>query len=123
MSTQLRAMPAGVRLFLLYGLLLLAILGLLLPLIVEQAATMPISAVGVVWMLLLAYAVFTLTLVWQRKQAAWRLALGLATLTLPLVPLLAMAAGLLGAAVALGMAALLFGGLLQPATRAWFTEP
>ena len=40
-------------------------------------------------MVLLAYTIFTTTLVLQRKQAARDLALGLASLTIPLVPLLA----------------------------------
>ena len=39
-------------------------------------------------MVLLAYTIFTTTLVLQRKQAARGLALGLASLTIPLVPLL-----------------------------------
>ena len=39
-------------------------------------------------MILLAYTIFTTTLVLQRKQAARGLALGLASLTIPLVPLL-----------------------------------
>ena len=41
-------------------------------------------------MVLLAYTIFTTTLVLQRKQAARGLALGLASLTIPLVPLLAL---------------------------------
>ena len=39
-------------------------------------------------MVLLAYTIFTITMVLQRKQAARGLALGLATLTIPAVPLL-----------------------------------
>ena len=45
---------------------------------------------GLVVMVLLAYTIFTTTLVLQRKQAARGLALGLASLTIPLVPLLAL---------------------------------
>jgi hypothetical protein len=118
-----RSMPRGVLLFLGYGLLLLAALGLSLPLIISQANVMPISPIGVVWMLLLAYAVFTLTLVLQRKQAGYGLSLGLATLTLPLIPILALGAGLPGALFAGALALGLFLGLTRPASRAWFQEP
>lgn len=116
-------MPWGVRGFLAYALLLLALVGLGLPLVVSQAVEAPITPIGLVWMLLLAYAVFTLTLVLQRKRAAWGLALGLATLSVPLVPLLGLAAGLPGALAAAILAIALFGGLLRPRTRAWFGEP
>lgn len=122
MFAQWRAMPGGVRVFVLYSVVLLAFLGLTLPVIVAQAVEMPISAIGVVWMLLLAYLVFTLTLVLQRKQAAWALALGLATLTVPLVPLLAAVAGIPGALVGLVIAVGLFGSLFRGSTRSWFVE-
>jgi hypothetical protein len=118
-----RAMPAGVRVFLLYGLAVLALLGLTLPLIVEQAVATPVTALGLLWMLLLAYLIFTLTLVLQRKQAAYTLALGLASLTLPLIPLLAVTAGLAGAGGALLLAVAVFGSLLAPSVRRWFSEP
>ena len=74
-------------------------------------------------MLLLAYLIFTLTLVLQRKQAAYALALGLASLTVPLVPLLAVTAGLPGAGAALGLTIAVFGSLLRPSVRRWFSEP
>ena len=59
-------------------------------------------------MVLLAYTIFTTTLVLQRKQAARGLALGLASLTIPLVPLLALSRLLVEAVfvAALGLAAL-----------------
>jgi hypothetical protein len=123
MLDTLRRMPNGVRVFLLYGFLLLAALGLTLPLVVAQAVEAPVSGIGLLWMLLLAYLVFTLTLVLQRKQAAFRLALGLATLTLPLVPLLGLFAGLPGALFALALAGLVFAALLRPGVRGWFVEP
>ena len=121
--STLRTMPPGARFFLGYGFALLTILGLTLPRIISLAVEMPVSGVGIVWMLLLAYTVFTLTLVLQRKQAAYPLALGLASLTIPLVPLLGLLAGLPGAAVALALAVVLFVALRRPATRAWFVEP
>ena len=119
-----RVMPNGVRVFVLYALLLLSVLGLTLPLIVEQAVgRMPITPLGVVWMLILAYVVFTMTLVLQRKQAAYGLSLGLATLTIPLVPLLGLAAGLPGLVFALALAIAVFASLRGEAARHWFTEP
>src|ERR687894_401356 len=108
MLGSLRGMPAGVAIFLAYGFVLLALLGLMLPLIVEQAVEAPVSGIGLLWMLLLAYLIFTLTLVLQRKRVAWRLALGLARLTLPLVPLLGAVAGVPGALFALAVAGLVF---------------
>jgi len=120
----LRSMPVGVRILLTYGLLLLAAVGVTLPLIVAQAVEAPISPIGVVWMLLLAYLVFTLTLVLQRKQAAYPLAVGLATLSLPLVPLLYLSpAGLPGAMAAGIVVVLVFWALLRPSVRSWFDRP
>ena len=118
-----RGMPTGVRVFLLYSLLLLAFLGLTLPLIVGQAVDAPVSGIGLLWMLLLAYAVFTVTLVLQRKQAAYGLALGLASLTVPAVPLLGLLAGLPGALLALAAAGLIFSALRRAGVRSWFVEP
>jgi len=115
-------MPNGVRVFLVYAFLMLAFLGLTLPLVVEQAVTVPISAIGLVWMLLLAYLIFTITLVLQRKQAAYMLSLGLASLTVPLIAVLAIFAGLPGAVFALALALILFRALRRPASRAWFVE-
>jgi hypothetical protein len=122
MLGTLRAMPNGVRVFLVYAFLMLAFLGLTLPLVVQQAVDMPISGIGVVWMLLLAYLIFTITLVLQRKQAAYMLSLGLASLTVPLIFVLGLFAGLPGALFALALAAILFRGLRRPASRAWFVE-
>lgn len=119
-----RGMPNGVRIVLAYGLLLLAAVGLTTPLIVSQAVTAPISPIGIVWMLLLAYLVFTVTLVLQRKQAAYPLLVGLATLSLPMVPILYLSpAGVPGALAALLVAALLIWALRRPDVRGWFTEP
>ena len=116
-------MPNGVRVFLAYALTLLALLGLTLPLVVQQAVEAPISFVGLVWMILLAYLIFTITLVLQRKQAAWGLSLGLASLTVPLVPLLAYVAGVPGLVFALVLAVILFRALWPRSVRAWFSEP
>ncbi|HXR26815.1 MAG TPA: hypothetical protein VN771_03050 [Candidatus Baltobacteraceae bacterium] len=123
MLATLRAMPNGVRVFLAYALVVLAILGLTLPLIVAEASSdVPISPLGLVWMALLAYLIFTMTLVLQRKQAAWGLSLGLVTLVVPLVPLLLLATGLLGALFAVALGLVLLRGLLRPEARLWFSE-
>jgi hypothetical protein len=116
-------MPAGVRVILGFGFLLLAGIGLTLPLVINQAIEAPVSPLGLLWMLLLAYLVFTLTLILQRKQAAWMLSLGLATLSLPLAVVLFSWAGFLGLAMGVALAALLFWSLRGERARSWFNEP
>lgn len=116
-------MPNGVRVFLAYALVVLAILGLTLPLIVAEASSdVPISPLGLVWMALLAYLIFTMTLVLQRKQAGWGLSLGLVTLVVPLVPLLLLEAGPIGALFGVAVGLVLLRGLLRPEARLWFSE-
>jgi hypothetical protein len=116
-------MPLGIRLFLLYALLILAGIGLSLRYVVDQAISAPVSLPGIVVMILLAYTIFSTTLVLQRKQAAFGLAIGLASLTIPLVLLLAIspvhpAAPVFVAAFGL----LLFRGLLRPEVRTYLSE-
>jgi hypothetical protein len=120
---QLRAMPPGVRIFLGYAFLILGLLGLSLRWVVDQAISAPISPVGVVAMVLLAYTIFTTTLVIQRKQASRGLALGLSTLTIPAVPLALLAAQPLGALIAALLGVMLFFGLTRPEVRSWLSEP
>ncbi len=91
MLAQLRAMPGGVRIFLGYAFLILGLIGLSLRWVVDQAISAPVSLPGVVVMVLLAYTIFTTTLVLQRKEASRTLALGLSTLTIPAIPLLLLA--------------------------------
>lgn len=119
----LRAMPAGVRLVLAFGFVLLAVVGLTLPLVIDQAIEAPVSPVGLLWMLLLAYLVFTLTLILQRKQAAWLLSLGLASLSLPLTVILFTWGGIPAAVVGVLLAAALFLSLRRSRTREWYSEP
>ena len=123
MLQTLRAMPNGVRIFMAYGLIILAFLGLTMRFVVDLAVAAPVTGLGLVWMLLLAYLIFTLTLVLQRKQAGYPLSLGLATLTLPLIPLLGLGAGWPGAAFAATLALIVFRGLWSKSARAWFNEP
>ena len=79
-------MPGGIRLFLVYAFLILAGIGISLRSVVDPAISTPVSFEGLVVMVLLAYTIFTTTLVLQRKEAARGLALGLASLTDPARP-------------------------------------
>ena len=122
MIARVREMPAGIRLFLVYALLILAWIGISLRFVIDLAIGAPVSGPGVVVMVLLAYTIFTTTLVLQRKEAGRGLALGLASLTLPLVPYL-FALGLLPQAVFVAaFAAILFRGLLRPEVRTYLSE-
>jgi len=122
MLDRIRAMPGGIRLFLAYALLILAGIGVSLRSVVDTAISTPISLEGVVVMVLLAYTIFTTTLVLQRKQAARGLALGLASLTIPLVPLLALSRLLVEALFVATLGFLLFRGLLRPEVRTYLNE-
>ena len=122
MLAQVRAMPGGIRLFLVYALVILAGIGISLRYVIDLAIGAPVSGPGVVVMVLLAYTIFTTTLVIQRKQAARGLALGLASLTLPLAVYLLLA-GLMPQTIFIAaLAALLFRGLLRPEVRLWLNE-
>jgi FtsH-binding integral membrane protein len=121
--STIRAMPWGIAVFLAYALLILVGLSLSMRTVIDQAIAAPISLVGVVAMALLAYTIFTVTMVLQRKQAARGLAIGLASLTIPGVVLLATSPvhpALPFFVAALGV--LLFRGLLAPAVRSYLTE-
>jgi O-antigen ligase len=123
MIDRIREMPGGIRLFLAYALLILVLIGLSLRFVVDQAIAAPISLPGVVVMVLLAFTIFTVTLVLQRKQAARRLSLALATLTLPLIPLLALSTLWVETLFVVTLAVLLFRGLLRPEVRTYLNEP
>jgi hypothetical protein len=123
MVASIRAMPAGIRLFLLYAAFILVGVGLSLRYVVDQAIAAPVSLPGIVVMILLAYTIFTTTLVIQRKQAAFGLAVGLASLTIPLVGLLLISPvhpALPVFTAAFGL--LLFRGLLRPEVRSYLSE-
>ena len=122
MVDRIREMPGGIRLFLVYALVLLALIGLSLRYVIDLAIGAPVSPTGVVVMVLLAYTIFTTTLVLQRKQASRGLALGLASLTLHLL-LYLLVAGLIPHTIFVAaLAALLFRGLLRPEVRAYLNE-
>ena len=116
-------MPIAVVAFLTYALLLLAGLGLTLGKIVEQATAAPVTLQGVVWMALIAACIFTITLVWQRKEAGRGFAIGLCTMLLPAGPLVALSLGnwLPGLPPVL-IALLLIRGLRGTSARAWLNE-
>ena len=116
-------MPWGVALFLLYALAILVGVGLGLGFVVDQAENVPVTPLGLVVMALLAYTVFTTTVVLQRKAASRTLALGLATLALPAIPLALVWGQLVAALAAAIVAALLFRGLRAPAAAAWLDQP
>ncbi len=121
-------MPTGLRIFLVYAFAILSVIGLSLRFVVDMAISAPVSLPGVVVMVLLAYTIFTITLVLQRKEAARGLALGLASLTLPAIPLgffsfSVMSAGLAAALFAAALAIILFRGLLRPDVRAYLDRP
>ena len=122
MIERLREMPGGIRLFLIYALLVLAGVGLSLRFVVDQAIAAPVSLPGVIVMVLLAYTIFTTTLVLQRKQAARWLAIGLASLTIPLVPLLILSQLFVEAVFIGALGLLLLRGLTRPEVRAYLNE-
>jgi len=122
MLERVREMPGGIRLFLLSAFGILCLIGASLRFIVDQAISAPVSLPGLVAMILLAYTIFTTTLVIQRKQAARRLALGLASLTVPLVPLLVFSGLALEAIFIAALALLLFRGLLRPEVTTYLNE-
>jgi hypothetical protein len=123
MLARLRAMPPGIALFLGYAFLILGLIGLSLRWVVDQAVAAPLSLPGIVVMVLLAYTVFTVTLVLQRKEAGRGLALGLASLTFPAVALSLLSGLLLWAAVAGALGVILLVGLTRPSVRAYLNEP
>ena len=121
-------MPAGVVLVLILAFLMLGFVGLTLPMIIAEAVEAPVSIGGIIYMALLAYLIFTITMTLQRKQAAWSLAVGLATLGITLVFLppegatvLVLVAPLRWPAVIVGVICIVL--LRRPAGRAWFSEP
>ena len=114
--------PWGVLLFLGYAFTLLAGIALSLKTVIDLAIDTPVSFVGLVVMALLAYTNVTITLFLQRKAAARKLGLGLASLTLPPIAI-ALLSGLAVPALALAIfAALLFRGLTRPAVTRWLDE-
>ncbi len=123
MWQTVRAMPPGVLVFLGYSFVVLSVLGLSMPVVIDQAVQAPITFIGLVWMLLLAYLIFTMTLVLQRKQAAYMLSLGLTSLLLPLAAVLLFApAGWIISIAAVLLFIVVVWSLRRPRSREWFSE-
>lgn len=118
----MRGMPWGIGLFLAYAFLILVGVGLSLGFVVDLALEVPITPLGLVVMALLAYTIFTITLVLQRKIASRTLALGLATLVVPAIPLALLAGQLILAVGAAALGLLLYRGLRSPAATAWLDQ-
>jgi hypothetical protein len=126
MWETIRAMPPGVLVFMGYAFLVLTVLGIFMPLVVDLAVESPISFPGLLWMLLLAYLIFTMTLVLQRKQAAYMLSLGLTTLAIPTALYLLFdpaGVGWMLAVALLVVFGLVVWSLRRPRSREWFSEP
>jgi hypothetical protein len=123
MRTRIREVPPGIVLFLAYAGLILAGIGISLRYVIDLAIGAPVSGPGVVVMVLLAYTIFTTTLVLQRKEASRGLALGLASLTVPLAPYLLFTGLPIQALFVAAVAVLLFRGLMSSRTREYLSEP
>ena len=120
----IKAMPPGVLVFMGYALLVLSVLGLFMGRVVDEAISAPISFIGLVWMAALAYLVFTMTLVLQKKQAAYGLSLGLTSLLLPLAAVLLFAPfGWVLSIAAIVLFVVVVWSLRRPRSREWFSEP
>jgi hypothetical protein len=117
-----RGMPWGVGLFLAYALLILAGAALALGPVVERAVLIPITFEGLVLMALLAYTIFTITLVLQRKMAARGLTLGLVSLIVPAIPLALLWGQAIGAVFLAVLGLLLYRGLRAPRAQAWLDQ-
>jgi hypothetical protein len=131
------SMPLAVRLWFGWAFLLLAVTGLLLGRIVEFidfSERAPFSLLGIFMMLELAALLFGITVALQRKRIAYRFAIGIAFLAVPVLaglppPLLEMPPAAangwyaftvpVGALISIGLVA----GLLRGSSRAWFSEP
>jgi hypothetical protein len=124
MWETIKAMPPGVLVFMGYAFLILSVLGLSMRIVVDQAVQAPITFIGLVWMLLLAYLIFTMTLVLQKKQAAYMLSLGLTSLLLPLAAVLVFApSGWIISIAAVLLFVIVVWSIRRPRSRAWFCEP
>jgi len=122
MRTRIREVPPGIVLFLAYAGFILAGIGISLRYVIDLAIGAPVSGPGVVVMVLLAYTIFTTTLVLQRKEASRGLALGLASLTIPLAPYLLFTGLPIQALFVTAVAILLFRGLMSPRVREYLSE-
>jgi len=119
---SVRGMPWGIGLFLAYAFAILAGAALALGPVVERAVLIPITFEGVVLMALLAYTIFTITLVLQRKAAARGLALGLLSLLVPAIPLALLWGQVIIAVALVVLGFLVYRGVRAPLAQAWLDE-
>ena len=117
-----RGMPWGIGLFLGYAFLILAGAALALGPVVERAILIPITFEGIVLMALLAYTIFTVTLVLQRKVAARGLSLGLVSLTVPAIPLALLWGQVIAAVLLAALGLLLYRGLRTSPALGWLDQ-
>ena len=128
--------PLGVLLWFGWAFLLLAITGLLLPRIidfVDFSPRAPFSVLGIFMMAELALVIFGITVALQRKRVAWRMALLISILPVPI--LAGLPPALLGFSreaasgwyvlfvpIGLVISGLLVSLLLRRSARAYFSE-
>ncbi len=122
MTTSIRRIPWGILLFLAYAGLILVAIALSLPTVIDQAINAPVSFIGVVVMALLAYTIFTITLVLQRKTAARTFALGLSSLTVPPIALALIAGQVVVSVFFAALGILLVRGLRDPRVAGWLDQ-
>ena len=129
--------PTAVRLWFGWAFLLLAVTGLLMGRIVEFidfSERAPFSLLGIFMMIELAAVLFGITVALQRKRIAYRFAIGIALLPVPILAglppvLLAMPAEVangwyvLMVPIGLVISAILILGLLRETSRQYFSEP
>src|SRR6266566_5017 len=102
--------PLGVLLWFGWAFILLAITGVLLPKIidfVDFSPRAPFSLLGIFMMAELALVIFGITVALQRKRIAWRMAVLISFLFVP---------------IGLVISAVLVGLLLRRSARAYFSE-
>ena len=130
-------MPLAVRFWFAWAFGGLAITGLLLGRIVEFidfSERAPFSLLGIFMMIELAAVLFGITVALQRKRIAYRFAIGIALLPVPILaglppillempPVAANGWYTLTVPIGLVISAGLLIGLLRPSSRAYFSEP
>ncbi len=128
--------PIGVLVWFGWAFVLLAITGLLLPRIiafVDFSSKAPFSVLGIFMMAELALVIFGVTVALQRKRVAWRFAIGISLLPVPILAGLPpalfdfpreAASGWYALFIPIGLvlSAVLLILLLRPAARAYFDE-
>ena len=105
-----------------YAFVILAGLGLSLRYVIDLAIAAPVSLPGVVVMVLLAWTIFTITQVLQRKAAARGFALGLSSLTLPTIAWFLLLGLPVFALFFAALAGLLFRGLRRSSVDGWLDQ-